>query len=514
MVKKSTKKNKKSPKISQKIQQQVKIIFGDDVEIRKKRKKKKRRPKKSKMPVSGLLPSNQPIFTPPPPSLLSTSAQAFNLQNQFNDLESRIQNLTTRIKTGMTSSQRPLSAARKEVDRLVAARDEQPVAVPAPVLEPITLPAPAPDVLNVSVEPLRAPELITPSIELAEFEPVIAQIPQLTSGLAQLPSDIAEQEIIEAGEALKTAEQKMQVVSTRDIKNIALTELAQLTPGLSQRVLNPIQAGAEEQKTQETTLELPRDNQPLYKDEAFEARRQELMNITKKSKLTKQPSDFEIELPEPESELRGTSVLLENPEMIIDLPASDQQIPLSIQNIMVDSESESESETPLKPPPPPLPVQLSTDPPPPPPLPVRLSTEPPPPPPRDAGDIPPPPPQQNLIQKTMEKKAAEKAAAEKAAAEKAAARVAFFNYNYNYAQLSDFKREKIKNKYPYLFDDEGQMKDNKILNNIINIDRLKQNPSLALVFDRIQEELLGNINITQLRRETGQSKSKGKFVFL
>ena len=100
---------KDKTKIKQKIIQQVKIVFGSDIEIRKKRKKRKKIKRKTKplIPFKGY---NSPSITNQSfPSYQVRFGGGLNeinsLQNNFNDLTSRIELLNKQINIGLQNKQ-------------------------------------------------------------------------------------------------------------------------------------------------------------------------------------------------------------------------------------------------------------------------------------------------------------------------------------------------------------------------------------------------------------------------
>ncbi len=91
-------------KIKQKIVQQVKIIFGSDIEIRKKKKRRKvKRKTKPLIPFKGYNAptSTNQLFPTYQPNFRSGLNEMTSLQSNYNDLTSRIESLNKKIEIGL-----------------------------------------------------------------------------------------------------------------------------------------------------------------------------------------------------------------------------------------------------------------------------------------------------------------------------------------------------------------------------------------------------------------------------
>lgn len=176
--------------------QEVNILFGEGVEIRKKRKRTKRsKPVQRVQPVPQVQ-QFQPMFT-------NQLNEIYALQNTFNDFQNRIALLDKKIQTGFTTGNETVNSLQdkreKLMERLKQTRmqniqspsiPEQPSPVfepltPPPVFEPLT-PPPLSEEKVEEIPPVFEPKLkFVPNIEKEElpeltFEPVIAQLPELT----------------------------------------------------------------------------------------------------------------------------------------------------------------------------------------------------------------------------------------------------------------------------------------------------------------------------------------------
>jgi hypothetical protein len=190
-VKKKVIKKKKKPDLEQKQtqKQEVNILFGEGVEIRKKRKRTTRsKPVQRVQPVPQVQ-QFQPMFT-------NQLNEIYALQNTFNDFQNRIALLDKKIQTGFTTGNETLNSLQdkreKLMERLKQSRMQniQPPSIPQqpptpsrPVFEPLT----PPPLIEEKVEEI--PQVFEPE---QKFVPIIEkeELPELTFEPELLQSNI------------------------------------------------------------------------------------------------------------------------------------------------------------------------------------------------------------------------------------------------------------------------------------------------------------------------------------
>lgn len=191
-VKKRVVKRKKTEPLQRQTQkQEVNILFGDGVEIRKKRK---RRSQQKRQVQKQMIPQYIPVQMP----VSVMSNELYSLQNTFNDFQSRIGALDRRIQTGFTTrneSLRELSNQREELQKRLnevrQARELPPVPVFEPEeekeeqkFEPIFQPKIEMQKLDIP-KPLKAPEKEPIFDPVPVFEPDIAPIQRIETSAAE-----------------------------------------------------------------------------------------------------------------------------------------------------------------------------------------------------------------------------------------------------------------------------------------------------------------------------------------